>query len=132
MATDAEGQHRLNEAARRRQAADLLRTIAFVSSYASAQLRDGLSPEQARRATVEAAGELAAAAKALRHLARLRMAERYKLALTLAGQGMPTAEIAARLGCAPRTVDRWKERARSGAGPPRGTRGAGSDSAAPA
>ena len=86
------------EAGRRRQPADVLRIAASMATYAARQLADGLSPEQARRAALETAGELEAVAADLRRLTRLRPADRRVLARQLAGLGMTRAEIAKQLG----------------------------------
>ena len=94
----------MRAAARRRQAADLLRTTAAIADYSAGQLSNGLSPEQARRAVMETAGELAVAAAALRRLARLPARERAALAAQLAALGMGTQEIADRLGVSMHTA----------------------------
>ena len=57
----------------RRQAAALLRLSESVSRYAAGQVSDGLSPAEARRAVIEAAGELAELARSLRRLAWLEI-----------------------------------------------------------
>jgi DNA-binding CsgD family transcriptional regulator len=62
------------------------------------QIGNGLTPEEARQAVMETAGELAATAAALRRLARLPARERAALARLMAGRGMGTQEIATRLG----------------------------------
>jgi DNA-directed RNA polymerase specialized sigma24 family protein len=77
--------------------------------YAVAQLSDGLSPEQAREAAVEAAVELEAVAAALRRLTRMGPADRRRLARLMVGSGMTQREVAVRLGVAERTVRSWRE-----------------------
>jgi hypothetical protein len=86
------------EAGRRREAADALRIGAGMCEYAAGQLADGLAPEQARRAALEAAGELEDLAAALRRLTRLRAADRRTLAGHLAALGLSTREIARQIG----------------------------------
>jgi hypothetical protein len=98
---------RAAEAARRREAVTELRVAEATIAYTAAQLSNGLSPEQAREAMVELAGELAVLAGALRHLARLSPAERVALARLWTGQGQSRVEVARRLGCSERTVWRW-------------------------
>jgi hypothetical protein len=56
--TRAERRAAGREAARRRQAEAALRLAASMAMYAAGQLANGLAPEQARRAAMEAAGEL--------------------------------------------------------------------------
>jgi DNA-binding CsgD family transcriptional regulator len=103
-ATRAERRAAGRDADRRRQAADELRLAASLAEYAAGQIGNGLTPGQARRAAVEAAGELEAAAAAVRRLARLRLAERRAVAKLLAAQGMSRVEIARRLGVSDRAV----------------------------
>jgi DNA-directed RNA polymerase specialized sigma24 family protein len=94
---DAGQKASMRAAARRRQAADLLRLLASTCEYSAAQLSNGLSPGQARETAVEMAGELAEAAASLRRLARLTARERAAL-------GMSDPQIAARLGVSIHTV----------------------------
>lgn len=80
----------------RRQAAALLRLSESVSRYAAGQVSDGLSPAEARRAVIEAAGALA---RSLRRLAWLDdPAERRVVARELAAGGMSRRDVADRLG----------------------------------
>jgi hypothetical protein len=95
---------RAREAERRRQAADELRIAAAMALYAAGQIGNGISPEAARAAVVDAAGELALAAVRLRTLARLPARQRAALAASLAAQGMGTQEIATRLGVCAHTA----------------------------
>jgi predicted transcriptional regulator len=92
------------EAERRRRAAELLRVVAAVAAYASEQAGNGLPPEQARLAVVEAAGELEAAAGQLRGLVRLRLHERQAMARYLTTRGLARPEVAARVGISVRAV----------------------------
>lgn len=89
---------------RRRRAERELRLAGSLCIYCADQLGNGLSAEDARLATVEAAAELAEAAAVLRRLARLDPAGRRALAVQLAGAGMGQTEIAVRLGVSQRTV----------------------------
>lgn len=83
----------------RRQAAALLRLSESVSRYAAGQVADGLSPAEARRAVIEAAGALAELARSLRRLAWLDdPAERRVVARELAAGGMSRRDVADRLG----------------------------------
>jgi DNA-directed RNA polymerase specialized sigma24 family protein len=82
----------------------VLRVAAASAEYGARQLADGLSPAEARRAAVEAAGELEATAAALRRLARLSGPQRRAVARSLAGLGWSRREIAVRLGVSDRTV----------------------------
>jgi hypothetical protein len=90
----------------RRRAVDMLRLAESIAGYAAAQLANGLSPEQARRAALDAAGELDAVAVHLRRLAqpRLDVAERRALAAELAESGMSARQIAGQIGVTPSTV----------------------------
>jgi DNA-binding CsgD family transcriptional regulator len=92
------------EAGRRRQAADELRIAASLAMYAAEQIGNGLTPEAARAAVMDAAGELAAVSVSLRRLARLSARERAALAGHLAALGMSDPQIAARLGVSIHTV----------------------------
>jgi DNA-directed RNA polymerase specialized sigma24 family protein len=102
------------EAARRR-AVDVLRLAAAIAEYGAGQVGNGLGPEEARRAVVDAAAELEAVAAALRRLARpdrLDRAGRRRLAADLAAGGLSQEAIAARLGVARSTV--WSDLRRAG------------------
>jgi len=108
MATTTEQARQIASAARRREAAKLLRLVADMSAYAARETSNGLSPGEARAVIIEAAGELAQASASLRKLARPEdPAERRRLARLWAGNGVPIVEVARRLGCAERTVHRW-------------------------
>jgi hypothetical protein len=76
----------------------VLTITAAIAAYEAEQLANGLGPEQARRAVVDAAAELEAAAAALRRLARLTAADRRALAAELGGDGMSQRQIARTLG----------------------------------
>jgi hypothetical protein len=107
----------MREAARRREAAEVLRVVAAISGYASAQLGNGLGPEEARQAVAEVAGELAVVAGRLRRLARVPARERAAQARLLAGLGVGTQEIADRLGVCAHTA--WNyQRGLTGDGKP--------------
>ena len=77
----------------------------------------GSSPEAARRAALEAAGDLERAAAALRRLARPNpvadparqdeAARRRAVALELSAAGWPARAIAERVGVTPETVRRY-------------------------
>ena len=95
------------EAARRREAVDLLRLAAVTVDYTLRELANGLNPEQARVAAIEAAAELSVVSEELRRLTRLGPAERRTLALQLTSLGMTQREAAARLGVSERTVRWW-------------------------
>ena len=84
----------------RRQAIHALRLAEAVAGYAAGQVSDGLSPAEARRAVIEAAGALAALSAALRRLAWLDddPAERRAVARELAALGMSRRDVADRLG----------------------------------
>ena len=78
----------------RARVVDLLRIASGVAGYAARSLGNGLEPEEARRAALEAAADLEAAALALRALARpdpvadpARLARRRAEALELAAAG---------------------------------------------
>ena len=89
----------------RRQAAALLRLSESVSRYAAGQVSDGLSPAEARRAVIEAAGALAELARSLRRLAWLDdPAERRAVARELAADGMSRRDVADRLGVSETSV----------------------------
>jgi len=107
------------EAARRREAADLLRVAASMCEYAAGQLADGLPPEQARAAALETAGELAVVAEVLRRKVRLGPAERRALAVQLHALGVPRREMGWRLGVSEVSVRHYLRRAGIGPAGPR-------------
>ena len=72
--------------------------------YAITQLSDGLAPQAAREAAIEAAAELEAVAAALRRLTRMGPSDRRRLAGLFVGSGMTRREAALRLGVSERTV----------------------------
>ena len=109
----------------RARVVDLLRIAEGVAGYAARSLGNGLEPGAARRAALEAAGDLEAAASALRRLARPTRGAGYRGAAGAgrrAGRGgLPAAQVAVRVGVHPSTVRKWRRRA---AGLPRSvTRG---------
>ena len=91
-------------AERRRRAVAELRLAESLCGYAAAQLANGLSPEQARLAALETAGELTAIAAVVRRAAWTTTADRRRLAAMWAGRGLPTKAIADRLGVSDWTV----------------------------
>jgi hypothetical protein len=94
----AEQKRLMREAAARRRAADLLRVTEATCAYAGRQLSNGIGPEEARRVGLDAAEELAEAARMLRRLTRLSAAERKAEAARLRALGFGTQAIADRLG----------------------------------
>ena len=114
----AERKARARPAGRRWQAADALRIAEAVAGYAARQVGNGLAPEEARRAVLEAAAELELMAVELRQLARLDGPERRALARQLAGLGMGTKRIAATVGVSETTARHYvKGRAKACPGP---------------
>ncbi len=104
----------------RARVVDLLRIAEGIAGYAARSLGNGLEPEEARRAALEAAAELEAAAASLRRLARParpdpvadparrdEAARRRAAALELAAAGWPSRAIAERVGVSPETVRRY-------------------------
>lgn len=89
---------------RRAEAAALLRLTAATCQYGAAQLSDGLTPEQAQSAALEAAEELENVAASLRRLTRLGEAQRRALAVELASLGLSTQQIGRQLGLSDKTV----------------------------
>ena len=104
--------------AARRQAVTTLEVAGAIASYAARQIGNGLSPEAARLAAIEAAAELEAASVTLRRLTgpaeyravspaacrALSAAGRGALAVEPTAAGMTQREAAARLGVSPRRV----------------------------
>jgi DNA-binding CsgD family transcriptional regulator len=76
----------------------VLAITAAIAAYGAAAIGNGLGPEQARRAVVDTAAELEAAAASLRRLARLTAADRRALAVELGGDGVSQRQIARTLG----------------------------------
>lgn len=101
---NAERKALARSAARRRQAVATLRLAEAIASYAADQAGNGLAPDQARAAVLDAAGELAELAAVLRRLTRLGPAERRRRAVQLTGLGMSKREVAIRLGVSERSV----------------------------
>ena len=105
----------------RARVVDLLRIAEGIAGYAARSLGNGLEPEAARRAALEAAAELEAAASALRRLARPNpvapvadsaarqdeAARRRAVALELVASGWSRRAIAERVGVTPETVRRY-------------------------
>jgi hypothetical protein len=94
----------MREVERRRRAAAELRLAATMASYAAHQVGNGLTPDEARRELLVAAGELEAVAAAVRRAVRLRPVERRALAAQLHALGWNTAQIARQIGVSPRCV----------------------------
>ncbi len=103
------------EAARRRAASAELTVVAGLARYAGGLVMDGLPAEAAARVMAEAARELEASARELFRLAGqpkpLDPARRRERAAELSASGVPTGQVAARLGVNPRTVRKWRRRA---------------------
>ena len=95
---------RAREAERRRQAVNALAIGECACRYAASQLANGVGPAEARELVLEMAAELTAVAAVLRRAAWLTVAERRALAVLMAGRGMPTRQIADRLGVSDRSV----------------------------
>jgi hypothetical protein len=111
--TRAEFRARGREADRRRQAVTALSVAEATIEYARRQLANGLTPEQARSAALETAGELEAVAAALRRLTRMRPADRRVLARQLAGVGLTTQQIARQLGVSDKCARNYVQGRRS-------------------
>ena len=92
--------------AARRAAVDTLKIAEAIARYSAEQIGNGLSPEQARVAALETAGELELIAAKLRRLTRLDLApaDRRALALDLAAAGWSQRQIAVQVGRSKRTV----------------------------
>jgi len=88
----------------RRQAVASLRLAQAVAGYAADQVADGLGPEEARAAVLDASEELARLAVLLWRLASPWPVDGEALAVELAASGVPRWEIAMRLGVSARTV----------------------------
>lgn len=110
----------LTREAARRSAVDVLRVASAITAYASRELANGLSPEQARVATMEAARELQLVAGKLMALARVRPgldpAGRRALAVELAAAGLSQRQIAEQVGRSPRQVRDYLRAARVSSG----------------
>ena len=97
-----------DQSAERRRAVDALNIASAVASYAARSLGNGLGPEEARAAALEAAAGLEETAAALRRLARPDgSARRRAAALELAAAGWPRQAIAEQLGVSGETARRW-------------------------
>lgn len=90
--------------ARRREAVGVLVVAQSTVGYAITQLSDGLTPQEAREAAIEAASELEAVAAALRRLTRMGPGDRRRLALLMIAGGMTRREAGVRLGVSERTI----------------------------
>lgn len=94
--------------AARRQAVDTLNIVSAIAGYTAVAVADGLSPEAARLAVVDAAAELELAASALRRLARPEpSADRRAVARELDALGWSRQDIAERLGVNLETARRY-------------------------
>jgi DNA-binding CsgD family transcriptional regulator len=98
---------RAREAERRRQAVNALAIGECACRYAASQLANGLDPDGARELVLEMAGELTAVAAVLRRAAWLTVDQRRAQAILMAGRGMPTQQIADRLGVSDVTVRKY-------------------------
>jgi DNA-directed RNA polymerase specialized sigma24 family protein len=111
---DARRRRLPREAARRREAAGILRVSEATCGYAAGQLSNGLDPAEARETALFVAGELELAAAALRRLTRLSGPERRRLAVQLVGLGWSKHQAAVRLGVSDSAVRGWlRSRSRS-------------------
>jgi DNA-binding NarL/FixJ family response regulator len=92
--------------AARRQVVDTLRIASDIARYSAEQIGNGLSPQAARQAAIETAGELQLVVSTLRRLTRLDLnsAERRALAVELAATGMSQRQIAVQVGRSKRRV----------------------------
>lgn len=91
----------LTRDAARREAVDTLTIASAVAAYAAGQIGNGLSPQQARQAAIEAAAELETVAGTLRRLARTTRpdpAGRRALVAELSASGWSQRRIAAEVG----------------------------------
>ena len=101
----AQRKRRVREASRRRDAVARLRLGSAVCDYTARQISNGLTPEQAQEAAIEAAAELAGLVLALRRLTALGgPAERRRQARRLHGLGMSGRQIASALGVSERVT----------------------------
>ncbi len=92
----------------RARVVDLLRIAEGIAGYAAREVGNGLGPDEARRAALEAAAELELAASRLRRLARPDdSAQRRAVAVELAAAGWPREAIAERLGVTGETARRY-------------------------
>ena len=84
----------------------MLRVGESMCGYAAASIGNGLSPDDARRAALDVAAELAELAAALRRLTRLDLdaAQRRALAVELAASGLSQRQIGEQLGVSKKTV----------------------------
>jgi DNA-binding CsgD family transcriptional regulator len=95
------------EAARRREAANMLRIMACTCAYACERLSDGASPAEAAETMAFVTGELGDLAAALRRLERLSPAQRRVRAAQLTRLGMSREEVGRRLGVSARSVRKY-------------------------
>ena len=97
----------------RARVVDLLRIAEGIAGYSAREIGNGLSPESARRAALEAAADLERAAAALRRLARPdpvadpASARRRAAALELDAAGWSRRDIAEQLGVTAETARRY-------------------------
>ena len=108
VSADAARMRRVRQAARRREAVRALRLGEATCAYTAGQLGNGLGPDEARRAAMEAAAELVAVAEVLRRSVRPTRFERQRMARQWIGRGYLSArQVADRLGVSERTVWRY-------------------------
>jgi DNA-binding NarL/FixJ family response regulator len=117
---------RARDADRRRRAVIELRLAASTAEYAGRQIANGLGPEAARRAALDAAGELELIAGTLRRLA-LDPAERRRLIAELASSGLSQRRIAGQIGLSRWTVRGYLRATPARRGTQRGSRLAAQD-----
>ena len=98
--------NRSRRAARRREVVAELRVAESVIAYASQQLSNGISPDEARETALEASAQLSELAVALRKLVRLPVAQRRLLVASLTDAGYTQEQITRRAGVALKTVQR--------------------------
>jgi DNA-binding CsgD family transcriptional regulator len=97
----------LTREAARRRSVHVLKVAEAIARYGSEQINNGLGPEQARRAALDAANGLEQIAGELRRLtrtARIDLAGRRALTVELSADGLSQRAIAARLGVSKKTV----------------------------
>jgi HTH domain len=108
VSADAARMRLARQAARRREAVRALRLGEATCAYTAGQLGNGLDPDEARAAAMEAAAELVGLAEVLRRSVRPTRFERQWMARQWIGRGRLSArQVADRLGVSERTVWRY-------------------------
>jgi DNA-binding NarL/FixJ family response regulator len=95
---------------RRRAAVRALQIGECTCRYAASQLANGIGPAEAQDLVLEMAAELTAVVAIMRRAAWLSTADRRALAVRLRGLGLPTKQIADRLGVSDRSVREYVRR----------------------